>query len=47
MELFVQADYGTDSQVRLVLNPVFVLLMNGAMANIRAVAELFGLRRSQ
>jgi len=47
MELLVQVDHGTDYQVRCILNPIFILLVNSVMANIEATANLFGLRREK
>lgn len=43
MDLFIKIDTGTDYQNRWIINPLFILLAESAMNNIRTVAKLFGL----
>lgn len=49
MDLFVKVDTGTDNDYRWIINPLFLLLANWAMANVKVVATLFGItnQRSQ
>ncbi|GAH98977.1 unnamed protein product [marine sediment metagenome] len=43
MDLFVKVDTGTDNDYRWIINPLFLLLANWAMANVKVVATLFGI----
>lgn len=47
LPLFIRIDSGTDYANRFIINPVFFLLVNAAMENIKKVAELFGIKYSQ
>jgi len=45
MDLFIKIDTGTDNSYRWIINPLFLLLVNWAMANVEAVSALFGITK--
>lgn len=47
MDLFVKVDTGTDNDYRWIINPFFLILANWAMANVEAVAALFGITKQR
>lgn len=46
LPLLVRIDSGTNYTNRFIINPLFVLLTNMAMENIKRINEIFGIRYS-
>jgi len=43
MDLFIGLDTGTDTQPRWVINPLFILMVDSVMAQLRTIAKIFGI----
>jgi len=43
LDLFIELDTGTDTQPRWIINPLFILMVDSVMAQIRVIAKIFGI----